>query len=68
MRTLPFNVTGHPALALPIGFADGLPIGMQIVGKANEEAQICRVGAAFERSTDHSVLRPGPLRDVDQTP
>jgi aspartyl-tRNA(Asn)/glutamyl-tRNA(Gln) amidotransferase subunit A len=66
MRTLPFNVTGHPALALPIGFADGLPIGMQIVGKANEEAQICRVGAAFETSTDHSVLRPVPLRDVDE--
>jgi aspartyl-tRNA(Asn)/glutamyl-tRNA(Gln) amidotransferase subunit A len=67
MRTLPFNVTGHPALALPIGFAGGLPIGMQIVGKANEEAQICRVGAAFERSTDHSALRPVPLRGVDQT-
>lgn len=58
MRTLPFNVTGHPSLALPVGFADGLPIGMQIIGKAFEEAKICQIGNAFERSTDHSVERP----------
>jgi aspartyl-tRNA(Asn)/glutamyl-tRNA(Gln) amidotransferase subunit A len=58
MRTLPFNVTGHPSLALPVGFADGLPIGMQIIGKAFDEAQICRIGTAFERSTDHSIQRP----------
>ncbi len=58
MRTLPFNVTGHPSLALPVGLADGLPIGMQIVGRAFDEATICRIGDAFEHSTDHSVLRP----------
>jgi aspartyl-tRNA(Asn)/glutamyl-tRNA(Gln) amidotransferase subunit A len=61
MRTLPFNVTGHPALALPVGFAAGLPIGMQIVGRAFDEAQVCRIGAAFERSTDHSAQRPPPI-------
>ena len=61
MRTLPFNVTGHPSLALPVGFAGGLPVSMQIVGRAFDEAQICRVGAAFERSTDHSVQRPPPI-------
>lgn len=61
MRTLPFNVTGHPALALPIGFADGLPIGMQIIGPAAGEALICRIGAAFERATDHSARRPPPV-------
>ena len=60
MRTLPFNVTGHPSLALPIGLADGLPVSMQIVGRAFDEATICRIGDAFERSTDHSVLRPPP--------
>jgi aspartyl-tRNA(Asn)/glutamyl-tRNA(Gln) amidotransferase subunit A len=58
MRTLPFNVTGHPSLALPVGFAKGLPIGMQIVGRAFDEATLCRIGDAFERATDHSVLRP----------
>lgn len=58
MRTLPFNVTGHPALALPTGLVDGLPVGMQIVGKWWNEAAICRIGHAFERATDHSAVRP----------
>lgn len=62
MRTLPFNVTGHPALALPVGFAGGLPVGMQIAGPASGEAQVCRIGAAFERATDHSVERPPATR------
>ncbi len=53
MRTLPFNVTGHPALALPIGLSkSGLPLGMQIVGKAFDEARVCQIGAAHEMATD----------------
>ncbi|WP_299908577.1 amidase [uncultured Paracoccus sp.] len=58
MRTLPLNLTGHPALSLPIGFEGGLPLGMQIIGKHRAEAMICRVGAAFEAATDHSAQRP----------
>lgn len=58
MRTLPFNVTGHPALSLPIGFDGGLPLGMQIIAAHRAEAMICRVGAAFEAATDHSAQRP----------
>ena len=58
MRTIPFNVTGHPVLSLPVGFAQGLPIGMQIVGPALGEARICQVGHAFEQGTDHSTLWP----------
>jgi aspartyl-tRNA(Asn)/glutamyl-tRNA(Gln) amidotransferase subunit A len=65
MRTLPFNVTGHPSLALPAGFANGLPIGMQIVGRAFDEGTICRIGDAFERATDHSVPRPA-IGDVPE--
>ncbi len=61
MRTLPFNLTGHPALAVPIGFAGGLPMGMQVVGRFFDEAAICRIGAAFERATDHSAQRPPPI-------
>ncbi len=34
MRTMAFNVTGHPALSVPCGFIDGLPVGMQIVGQS----------------------------------
>lgn len=49
MRTFAFNVTGLPALAVPIGTAaNGLPIGMQVAGRPRDEATICRVGAGFE--------------------
>lgn len=58
MRTIPFNMTGHPALSVPMGFADGLPLGLQIVGPKGGEATILRIGAAFEAATDHSVLQP----------
>ncbi len=58
MRTLPFNISGHPVLALPIGFSDGLPMGMQLIGPDHAEARLCQIGDAYERATDHAVLRP----------
>ncbi|MGB5559179.1 MAG: amidase [Paracoccaceae bacterium] len=58
MRTLPFNVTGHPALSTPMGFVGGLPVGMQIVGRHGAEHLITAVGAAFEAATGHSAQRP----------
>lgn len=58
MRTIGFNVSGHPVLALPAGFHEGLPIGMQIIGRHNAEARIVQVGNAFECATDFSVQRP----------
>lgn len=58
MRTLPFNVTGHPVLALPIGFTAGLPMGMQLIASHGHEATLCQIGHAFERSTDHAAQRP----------
>jgi aspartyl-tRNA(Asn)/glutamyl-tRNA(Gln) amidotransferase subunit A len=49
MLTIPFNVTGHPALALPVGFsASGLPLGMQIVGRLFDEPTVLRIAAAYE--------------------
>jgi aspartyl-tRNA(Asn)/glutamyl-tRNA(Gln) amidotransferase subunit A len=63
MRTLPFNLTRSPVLALPIGFSGGLPLGMQIAGRLGDEAGICAVGHAFEQATDHSVQRP-PIRSA----
>lgn len=61
MRTIGFNVSGHPVLALPVGFHDGLPIGMQIVGRHHDEARVVQIGHAFERATDHSAQRPPAL-------
>ena len=58
MRTLPFNLSGNPALALPIGFArNGLPLGMQIAGRSFSEAVICQIGAAYEAATCWAAVR-----------
>ena len=51
-NTAPTDVTGHPALQLPCGMGDGLPIGMMLIGRHFDEATLYRVGAAFERSGD----------------
>jgi aspartyl-tRNA(Asn)/glutamyl-tRNA(Gln) amidotransferase subunit A len=57
--TIPFNVTGNPALALPIGFSrQGLPLGMQVVGRAFDEENVFRIGAAYEQATQWKARRP----------
>jgi aspartyl-tRNA(Asn)/glutamyl-tRNA(Gln) amidotransferase subunit A len=51
--TMPFNMTGHPAISLPCGFGrDGLPIGLQLVGRFRADAELLRVSALFEASSD----------------
>ena len=48
---MPFNVTGQPALSLPIGVtATGLPVGLQIVGPMGADALVLALGAALERA------------------
>jgi len=61
MRTLPFNLTGHPAISIPIGLVDGLPVGMQIVGPVGSEALLCQIGHAYEMATDHLTVHPPAL-------
>jgi aspartyl-tRNA(Asn)/glutamyl-tRNA(Gln) amidotransferase subunit A len=57
--TQPFNLSGHPACALPCGFTDaGLPVGMQIVGRPFDEATVLRAADAFQRLTDFHARRP----------
>ncbi|WP_031334932.1 amidase, partial [Rhodopseudomonas sp. B29] len=57
--TRPINYLGLPALAVPCGFsARSLPIGLQIVGRAFEEAPLLRIGAAFQRATDYHAKVP----------
>jgi aspartyl-tRNA(Asn)/glutamyl-tRNA(Gln) amidotransferase subunit A len=49
--TAPFNITGQPALALPIGLSsDGLPLSMQIVGRPFDEVGVFQVAAAYEEA------------------
>ncbi|OJW04423.1 MAG: hypothetical protein BGO39_11230 [Chloroflexi bacterium 54-19] len=49
--TCPFNATGLPALAVPCGFENGLPLSMQLVGKPFDEATLLRVGYNYEQAT-----------------
>ena len=59
VQTMPFNVTGNPVLAIPTGFsASGLPLGMQIVGRAFDEATVLRIGAAYEAAAGWIHKRP----------
>ena len=49
--TMPFNITGHPALTLCCGYGnDGLPIGLQIVGRFRDDASVLRAAALYEAS------------------
>lgn len=55
----PFNLTGHPAMAVPSGFgADGLPTSVQIVGKWQAETDVLRLGALLERARPWAQHRP----------
>jgi aspartyl-tRNA(Asn)/glutamyl-tRNA(Gln) amidotransferase subunit A len=58
-QTIPFNVTGNPALAVPTGFSrSGLPLGMQIVGRPFDEPTVLRIGAAYEAAAGWTARRP----------
>jgi aspartyl-tRNA(Asn)/glutamyl-tRNA(Gln) amidotransferase subunit A len=57
--TGPFNASGLPALSLPCGFTkDGLPIGLQLVGRPFDEATVLRAGHAYEQATEWHLRRP----------
>ncbi len=53
------NYLGLPAISVPCGFSkSGLPFGLQIVGKPNEDAMVCAVGLAYQQATDWSAKHP----------
>jgi len=57
--TFPFNMTGEPAASIPCGFTrDGLPIGLQIIGRRFEDATVLRACAAFETARPWADKRP----------
>jgi aspartyl-tRNA(Asn)/glutamyl-tRNA(Gln) amidotransferase subunit A len=60
--TIPVNLAGIPAIALPCGFSrEGLPIGIQIVGKHFEEGKLIQVAYTFEQNTDVHLKEPAPI-------
>ena len=57
--TYPFNVSGHPAVSIPVGFdADGLPVGLQIVGRRHEDHVLLQVARAFEQAHPWTKIAP----------
>lgn len=61
--TVPVNLAGLPAISVPCGFAsNGLPIGLQIVGKAFDESTVLRVAHAYEQATSHHLRKPELVR------
>ncbi len=57
--TMPFNLTGNPAVSLPCGFdRDGMPLAIQLVGRPGADAELLQVAAAFERARPWTDYRP----------
>jgi len=56
--TLPINIAGLPAISIPAGFADGLPIGMQIIGKPFSEETLLKIAHAYQQATDWHKRKP----------
>jgi len=55
----PANFTGHPAISVPCGFTrDGLPIGLQFIGRRFDESTLLRIAFAYERAHDWRSRRP----------
>lgn len=58
----PFNVTGQPAIAIPAGFSsDGLPLSVQLIGHAWQEARVYRVADAYEQAVNWTRHHPPGL-------
>ena len=57
--TYPFNLTGQPAASVPCGWTDdGLPVGLQIIGRRFDDVTVLRAAAAFERALPWVDRRP----------
>ncbi|GAA4559906.1 amidase [Pseudonocardia xishanensis] len=60
--TYPFNMTQQPAATVPCGFAEGLPVGLQIIGPRHADGRVLAAAHAYEQATDHHEVVPTLLR------
>lgn len=58
LLTTPVNLAGVPAISVPCGFSNGLPIGLQIIGNHFDEATVYKVAHAYEQATDFHTRTP----------
>ncbi len=56
--TLPVNLAGLPGISIPCGFKDGLPIGLQLIGRQFDDGRLLQAAYAFEQNTDFHQRRP----------
>jgi aspartyl-tRNA(Asn)/glutamyl-tRNA(Gln) amidotransferase subunit A len=56
--TIPANMAGIPGIAIPCGFSEGMPVSLQVFGKAFDEATVLKVAHAYEQSDSWSTMRP----------
>ena len=52
------NIAGLPGISVPCGLSEGLPVGLQVIGRAFDEATVLRVADAYERAAGFADLRP----------
>ncbi|NLI93463.1 MAG: Asp-tRNA(Asn)/Glu-tRNA(Gln) amidotransferase subunit GatA [Peptococcaceae bacterium] len=62
--TIPVNLAGLPAISLPAGFVNGLPVGMQLIGKHFDEGVLYRAAYTFEQNTDYHKEIPAFIKEV----
>lgn len=65
-NTCPFDVTGHPAMTIPCGLSNGLPVGMMLVGRKWDDATVLRAAHAFEQISGYTVRPQGAPATVRQ--
>ncbi|PAQ16731.1 Asp-tRNA(Asn)/Glu-tRNA(Gln) amidotransferase GatCAB subunit A [Bacillaceae bacterium SAOS 7] len=58
LLTIPVNLAGVPGISVPCGFSNGMPLGLQIIGKHFDEKTVYRVAHAFEQATDFHKQKP----------
>lgn len=59
VTTIPVNMAGLPGISIPCGFAEGMPVGMQLIGKVLDEETVLRAAYTFEQATDfHKAMAP----------
>ncbi len=61
--TSPFNLSGHPAVSVPMGMVDGAPVGLQVVARRHDDALALAAAAALEAARPWPLLAPDPTKE-----
>ncbi len=57
--TIPVNLAGLPGMSIPYGTSEGMPVGLQLIGKPFDESTLLRVAYTLEKNTDKTILKAG---------